>query len=94
MTRPRCCFRIGYCPPAGYFRPIGRPAKRPSVVEMTAGEAEALRLKNIVGLDQTESAERMGVSQSTFQRVLASAYHKVSDAIVHGKAIRIAEPSP
>ena len=59
---------------------------------MTAAEAEALRLKNIVGLDQTESAERMDVSQSTFQRVLSSAYRKVSNAVVYGKVIRIAAP--
>jgi len=52
-------------------------------------EAEALRLKNIKEFDQTKCAEQMKVSQSTFQRILSSAYKKISEAIVEGKAIKI-----
>jgi len=52
-------------------------------------EVEALRLKNIEGLDQTSSAERMGISQSTFQRILDSANKKISIAIIEGHAIKI-----
>ena len=59
------------------------------VVELTVEEAEALRLKNIEDLDQTECARLMETSQSTFQRILSSAYRKVSDALIKGKAIRI-----
>ena len=59
------------------------------IVELTAEEGEALRLKNIEGLEQTECAEKMKTSQTTFQRILSSAYRKVSDAIVNGKAIKI-----
>lgn len=52
-------------------------------------EIEALRLKNIKKFSQIECAKEMDISQSTFQRILSSAYNKVSDAIVNGKAIRI-----
>lgn len=58
-------------------------------VELTAEEVEALRLKNIRGLDQTECAKLMKTSQSTFQRILSSAYRKTSEALIKGKAIRI-----
>lgn len=58
-------------------------------VEITVEEAEALRLKNIRGLDQAEAAKKMNTSQSTFQRILSSAYKKTSAAIIEGKAIKI-----
>ena len=59
------------------------------IIELTLEEAEALRLKNIERLDQTACAQKMSTSQSTFQRILTSAYNKVSDAIINGKAIKI-----
>lgn len=59
------------------------------IVELTKEEAESLRLKNIKELDQTECAKKMNTSQSTFQRILSSAYKKISDAIINGKAIQI-----
>ena len=59
------------------------------VIDLTSEELEALRLKNIKGLEQTEAAEKMNTSQSTFQRILCSAYKKVSEALTEGKAIKI-----
>jgi len=59
------------------------------VVELTKEEVEALRLKNINNLDQKECAKKMKTSQSTFQRILSSAYKKISIALVEGKAIKI-----
>jgi len=58
-------------------------------VDLTAEELECLRLKNIKNLDQTEAAKKMGISQSTFQRTLSSAYKKVSSALIEGKELRI-----
>jgi predicted DNA-binding protein (UPF0251 family) len=48
-----------------------------------------LRLKNLEGLEQTEAAQKMSTSQSTFARILASANQKTADALINGKAIRI-----
>jgi len=59
------------------------------VIELTIEEVEALRLKNIKDLDQNECAKKMNTSQSTFQRILDSAYKKVSQALIEGKAIKI-----
>jgi len=87
--RPRCKYRIGYCPPNREFRP--EHCRSDLVVEISAEEVEALRLKNIKNLDQTEAAAKMGVSQSTFQRVLTSAYKKVSEALIQGKILKIKE---
>ncbi len=59
------------------------------VVELASEEMEAIRLKNIKDLDQTECAKQMKTSQSTFQRILSSAYKKIAEALVEGKAIQI-----
>jgi len=59
------------------------------VVELTTEEAEALRLRNIKDLDQEEAAKKMNTSQSTFQRILSSAYKKITEALIEGKAIKI-----
>jgi len=59
------------------------------VVELTTEEVEALRLKNVKDLKQIECAKRMKTSQSTFQRILSSAYKKITEALIKGKAIKI-----
>lgn len=74
---------------ADYFKPRGILLRDLEEVELTKEELEALRLKNVKKLDQTEAAESMKTSQSTFQRILSSAYEKISDALVTGKAIKI-----
>ncbi len=60
-------------------------------VELSLEEMEAIRLKNVQGLGQTEAALKMKTSQSTFQRILVSAYKKIAEALVEGKAIKINE---
>ena len=89
MVRPRCNPNIEFCPPFKRFGPTG--GKDLCVVTITTQEAEALRLKNIENLDQTEAAKKMGISQSTFQRILTSAYKKVTEALMEGKELQILE---
>lgn len=52
-------------------------------------ELEAVRLKDLAGLEQEECARLMGVSQSTLQRTLTAARAKIAEALVMGRAIRI-----
>lgn len=91
MSRPRLCRRIGFDPKVRYFKPQGIPLRFLEEVELTIEEMEAVRLKNIEGLEQTEAARKMKTSQSTFQRILVSAYGKIAEALVKGKAIKINE---
>jgi predicted DNA-binding protein (UPF0251 family)/predicted Fe-Mo cluster-binding NifX family protein len=72
-----------------YFKPAGIPLRALDEVRLSVEEAEALRLKELEGLEQAEGAERMSISRPTFQRVLKSARVKVVDALLNGKAIRI-----
>lgn len=87
MGRPRCNYIVGCCPEYSSFKPDSSSGE--GCVEISPEEIESLRLKNIKNLDQTEAAKKMGVSQSTFQRVLASAYKKVSLALIEGRELRI-----
>ena len=89
MSRPKLCRRIRFNPQIIYFKPRGIPMRDLGEVELTIEEIEALRLKNIEDLDQIECAEKMKTSQSTFQRILTSAYKKISQALIEGKAIKI-----
>ncbi|MBU1292037.1 DUF134 domain-containing protein [Patescibacteria group bacterium] len=89
MPRPRLCRKIRFNPDVTYFKPQGVPMSDLKVIKLTTEEVEALRLKNIKDLDQVECAKLMKTSQSTFQRILSSAYKKISRALIEGKAIEI-----
>jgi predicted DNA-binding protein (UPF0251 family) len=58
-------------------------------VRLLVEEAEAIRLKDLEGLEQEDCAAKMKVSRSTFSRILDSARQKFADALLNGKAIRI-----
>jgi len=89
MPRPRLCRKIRFEPNVTYFKPQGVSMRFLEVVELTLEEAEALRLRNIKDLEQKEAAKKMNTSQSTFQRILSSAYKKITEALIEGKAIKI-----
>jgi len=91
MPRPRLCRRIRFDPKTRYFKPQGIPLCYLEEVELSLEEMEAIRLKNVEGLEQIKAAEKMKTSQSTFQRILASAHKKIAEALVRGKAIKINE---
>lgn len=89
MPRPPKARTISHEPAYTLFKPAGVPARQLSEVLVSIDEFEALRLKDLVGWDQERCAAAMGVSQSTLQRTLASARAKITDALVHGRSIRI-----
>lgn len=89
MPRPRLCRKIEFNPDITYFKPRGVPMRNLEVIELTMEEMEAYRLRHMNELEQQEAADKMHTSQSTYQRILYSAYKKIADALVNGKAIKI-----
>ncbi|OGO05545.1 MAG: hypothetical protein A2Y60_06340 [Chloroflexi bacterium RBG_13_54_9] len=81
--------RVSSVPEITYFKPAGIPLRVLQEVSLTVDEAEAIRLKDLQGLEQEECAESMRVSRTTFARILDSARQKVADSLLNGKAIRI-----
>ena len=86
MPKWRCVASI---PKVTYFKPAGIPYRTLEEVRLSVEEAEAIRLKDLEGLEQEECARRMNISRPTFHRVLAAGRGKVADALLNGKAIRI-----
>jgi len=89
MTRrkiPRC---IRFSPKVSHFKPQGIPLRMLEEVNLGADELEALKLYEVDNVSQTEAAEKMKISQPTFARILDSANHKIADALINGKAIRL-----
>ncbi|MDR3593146.1 MAG: DUF134 domain-containing protein [Negativicutes bacterium] len=85
MARRRCCGMIEQVPCCRRFLPVDQD--NPATVKILFEEIEALRLKDIVGLEQVECAAAMGVSRATFQRILRSARSKAATALVEGHQI-------
>ena len=76
-------------PGVDYFKPRAIPLMDLKEVDLSVEEFEAIRLKDLKGMEQTEIAGQMGVSQPTLHRLLQSAHKKIADALVNGKAIKI-----
>ncbi|HHV79013.1 MAG TPA: DUF134 domain-containing protein [Firmicutes bacterium] len=89
MPKPPKPRSVAFFPYVRYFKPAGVPMAELEEEVLTVEEIEALRLKDLEGLDQDTCAEKMGISQSTFQRMLASARYKLVRGLVEGRAIRI-----
>lgn len=89
MPRPRSQKFINFKPSATFFKPRGVPMRDLEIVRLSHEEVEALRLKNMENLCQHGCACQMNTSQSTVQRLLSSAYSKITQAIIEGKALEI-----
>lgn len=89
MARPTKWRRIENMPAVPFFVPSEKPVERVAKTTLFLEELEALRLKDLEGLEQGECAEKMEVSRPTFQRILLLAREKVADSLVNGKTIHI-----
>ena len=89
MVRPRLCRRILAEPDVTYFKPRGIPLRELEEVILLVDEFEAIRLKDLEGLEQEECAKKMNISQSTLSRLLKEGRKKLADAIISGQSIKI-----
>ena len=71
------------------FKPCGIRKTYLDIIELREDEMEAIRLADYEGLYQQECADKMGVSRTTFARLIESARKKTADAILHSKALKI-----
>ena len=73
----------GNCP-----RETGCP-REAGYVTLTLEELEAVRLVDLLELEQEEAAFYMGISRKAFWNDLVSARKKITSALVYGSGIRI-----
>lgn len=79
MSRPCHCRRLENRPQSLCFRPDIQSADEAVVIGHDC--LEALRLADLLGLGNSEAAEKMGISRHTFGRLLRKARHGVANAI-------------
>ncbi|RLC35178.1 hypothetical protein DRH14_01495 [Candidatus Shapirobacteria bacterium] len=72
-----------------YFKPRGIPLSLLREIEISHEEIENLRLRFVEKLGQRQSAEKMGISQSQYQRDLVKILEKLTRALINGWAIKI-----
>ncbi len=89
MGRRQLWRRVSSIPVVTYFKPAGMPMASLEEIQLLVEEAEAIRLKDLEGLEQEDCAKKMNISRTTFSRLLDSARQKTADALLNGKAIRI-----
>lgn len=89
MARPVKWRKIENVPAVAYFIPSEKGVAEVPENILKLEELEAVRLKDLEGLEQSECAEKMEVSRPTFQRILLSAREKIADSLVSGKAIHV-----
>ena len=101
VPRPSSCRFVSGAPGAVLFKPAGVPARLLEEVVMSLDEFEAIRLADQEGLYQEEAARRMGISRTTFGRILDSAHRKVAEVLAGGRCLRLegghvhpADPEP
>jgi predicted DNA-binding protein (UPF0251 family) len=81
--------RVSCFPKATYYKPREIPLCCLEIINLSLEELEAIRLCDLLQVEQNEAADRMGVSRKTFWNDLQKARQKVADALVNGKAIEI-----
>ena len=89
MPRPRKRRLLSRVPRPSVYKPAGVPLDELRHVTLLHEELEALRLGDLQGLTQAEAAQRMGISRSSFQRIVARARRQVALALTEGLALQI-----
>ncbi|HLV44641.1 MAG TPA: DUF134 domain-containing protein [Aggregatilineales bacterium] len=89
MPRPRKRRRIRREPRSLIYKPAGAALNDLRRVALLHEELEALRLSDLEGLSQADAAQRMGISRSTFQRMVTHARRQVALALSEGHALEV-----
>lgn len=71
------------------FKPCGIKGQLLEKVIVYEDEMEAIRLSDLNSMYQQDCADKMGISRTTFSRLIESARRKIADALLNQKAINI-----
>lgn len=81
--------KIGFNYDSVYYKPQGIPLTDLKEVIVAPEELETLRLRYVQNFSQHESARKMGISQSQYQRDLVNTLKKITKALISGDAINL-----
>ena len=89
MPRPQKKRSVRRPPLHSGFKPTGVGGRYLEHLALSLDEFEAIRLADYEGSDHHESADAMGISRSTFSRLVERARNKVAQFIIEGKYLQI-----
>ncbi len=89
MARPRNNRIVKVPPLFNEFKPVGVTGRDLTKINISLDEYEAVRLADNLSLSHLEASQEMGVSRSTFSRLVESARKKISEFIITGKMLVI-----
>ncbi len=89
MPRPQFN-RIVHEPPIySTFKPVGAREQSLEQILLSLDEFEAFRLADQLGMSQESAADEMGISRSTFTRLIEKSRKKIADFIIQGGLLTI-----
>lgn len=89
MPRPKKWRKVCCMPQVSRFGPLNGNALNETYIIMSVDEYETVRLIDLEGLTQEESAEHMKVARTTVQGIYDNARKKIADSLVNGKILLI-----
>ncbi len=87
--RKRCRRKVNHNFKKAFYKPRSKRLRDLEEINISFEELEALRLRYIEKKNQKEAADKMGISQSQYQRDLTGALEKITNALVNGYALSI-----
>lgn len=87
--RPKKCRWIVNRPKVCFFKPQGVRMHQLPVQTLSEEGLEAIRLADMEQLDQEVAASNMGISRSTFSRLVNDSRKVIATALVTGCALKI-----
>jgi len=89
MPRPKK-ERCVDCPPRwNRFKPVGISTRLLEQIELQVDEFEAIRLADHEGLDHMHASRHMGISRSTFTRLIEQAHKKLAQFVLQGGELQV-----
>lgn len=89
MPRPIKRRNVCSLPESNRFGPLGLPSSSEPSVIMTVDEFEAIRLIDLEGFTQEESAEQMNIARTTVQAIYSEARRKLAESLIEAKVLLI-----
>ena len=89
MPRPIKQRNVCSLPESNRFGPLSLTSSSEPSVIMTVDEFEAIRLIDLEGFTQEESAEQMNIARTTVQAIYSEARRKLAESLIEAKVLLI-----
>ena len=89
MPRPKSNRIVKEPPLFTEFKPVGIPGRSLEQIKLSLDEFESIRLADQLGFSHEEAADEMGISRSTFSRLVEKSRKKMAEFIFGGKVLVI-----